>query len=423
MPGEHRGRHDPARSRAPRKGIAVMAPAPTAFPWWPLLATTGMQTLATMAAYSVPALAPVIARDLGVDGALSGAFVSVVYGVGIVSSLVAANFIHRYGAVRACQLVLVCALAMLVTASLGGLVAVAFGAVLLGVAYGSTAPSSTHLLVPRTPPRIINFVMSLRQIGVPLGGVLAGLTLPPLALVIGWEKAMLVIAVPVALLIALLEVPRRRWDAEDRHRTAAPGASVGATLRRLGRLLREDRPIRVLTIASFVYSGVQLCFVAFLTVHLTVHADFGVVAAGQALALYQVSGVVSRPIWGWFADRFVPAHAILTFQGFAMAAAVVAAGQFSAAWPMAWVLTVCAIAGATASGYTGLAYAEYARRAGERRTEATGLGAAAMFAGVLVIPSLASVVVLATGGYALAYGAVGLAAALAAITMALPRAR
>lgn len=39
-------------------------------PLWPLMATTAMQTVAMMAVYTVPALAPVIARDLGVDGAL-----------------------------------------------------------------------------------------------------------------------------------------------------------------------------------------------------------------------------------------------------------------------------------------------------------------------------------------------------------------
>ena len=76
----------------------------TTFPFWPLVATTTMQTLATTAAYSIPALAPVVARDIGVDGALIGYFISVVYGVGIVSSLLAAGAIARYGAVRSCQI-------------------------------------------------------------------------------------------------------------------------------------------------------------------------------------------------------------------------------------------------------------------------------------------------------------------------------
>ena len=48
---------------------------------------------------------------------------------------------------------------------------------------------------------------------------------------------------------------------------------------------------------------------------------------------------------------------------------------------------VAAIAGASAGGYTGIAYAEWARLGGARRTEATGLGTALMFFGVTVIPS------------------------------------
>ena len=161
------------------------APVPTAFPLWPLLATMAMQTLATMAAYSIPALAPVVARDIGVDGALIGYFVSVVYGVGIVSSLLAASVIARYGAVRASQIVLVCALALVVICAQGTALAVALGAFALGIAYGLTAPVSTHLLIPRTPPSIVNMVLSTRQIGVPLAGVLAATLMPPLALALG----------------------------------------------------------------------------------------------------------------------------------------------------------------------------------------------------------------------------------------------
>ena len=52
-------------------------------PIWPLAATLAVQTLATMALFSVPAAAPEIAHDLGVPGTLSGVFVSIVYTVGI----------------------------------------------------------------------------------------------------------------------------------------------------------------------------------------------------------------------------------------------------------------------------------------------------------------------------------------------------
>ena len=384
------------------------------FPLWPLLATMAMQTAATMAAYSVPALAPVIARDLGVDGALAGYFISLVYGVGIASSLLAARLIHRHGAVRVGQMILVGALLMLLISAYGGLAALALGAIALGFGYGAAAPVSTHLLVPRTAPPILNLVLSIRQIGVPLGGVLGALLLPPIALAIGWQRAFLLQIVPLVLLMLLLQLARRDWD-RDAGATVAVGSGG---LRGLAGLLRGSAELRRLTFASFVYSGTQLCFVAFTVVQLTSRAEFGLVAAGQALAVYQISGVVSRPIWGWIADTWMPARRLLVFQGLVMAAAAIAAGQFAPGWPVLLVLLVCAVAGSTASGFTGIAYGEFVRLGGTQRTEATGLGSAAMFTGVLVMPSFATLLVTSFGSYALAYGAVAVLATAAGLLLA-----
>ena len=382
-------------------------------PLWPLVATMAMQTLATMAAYSVPALAPAIARDLGVDGAFTGYFVSVVYGVGIASSLLAADFIRRYGAVRITQLILMGTLAMLLISASGSLIALALGAVALGSAYGAAAPVSTHLLVPRTSPAIVNLVLSIRQIGVPLGGVLGALLLPPLALRLGWQTTFLLQALPVLVLLVLLEIPRRAWDRPE----GGPAPARRGAWRDLPGLLRGNPELLRLTLASFVYSGVQLCFIAFTTVQLTSRADIGLIAAGQALAAYQLAGVVSRPIWGWIADARVPARSLLAAQGVVMGLAAGVAGQFGPGWPFWLIVLTCAVAGATASGYTGIAYAEYARLGGERRTETTGLGSAAMFSGVLVLPSLAAIMVTGSGSYAVAYAAAGLLAAGAGLAL------
>lgn len=408
-------------SDGPARGETKEPPEAVAqtFPLWPLLATLGVQTLATMAAYTVPALAPEIAKDLGVDGSLTGYFVAMVYGVGIVSSLLAPAFIHARGAVRASQGVLLATVGMLVVASGGTLGMLALSAAVLGLAYGATAPSSVHLLVPLTPPRIFNFVMSLRQIGVPLGGVLGALSMPPLALAIGWRNALLVQVVPVVLLMFLIELPRRRWDGARPVHPA--GTRRPSRLAPLLLLFREDARIRRLVLASFVYSGMQLCFVAFTTSHLTSKADFTLIAAGQALATYQISGAISRPIWGWLADRVFTAAGLLALHGIVMALAAFTAGQFSAAWSPWLILLVCVIAGATASGYTGLAYAEFARLAGSKRTEATGLGSASMFAGVMILPSLGSLLVTVLGNYAVGYAVVGTMAGLCGILLAVRR--
>ena len=370
---------------------------------WPLLATLAMQTLATMAAYSLPAAAPAVARDLGVEGSLIGFFVSLVYGVSILSAVLSPGFIHRYGGVRVGQLVLVAVLAMLATAATGSLAAIVLGAVLLGFGYGATAPVSTHVLVPLTPASKLNLVLSIRQIGVPLGGVLGSLMVPPLVLLIGWQPALLLQLLPVLALIGLLELVRRRWDARgDPARRLFQGGWMQAL-----RVLVEDRGIRRLSVAAFIFSGIQLSFIAFMTVHLTQATRFDLVTAGQVLAVYQVFGVISRPIWGWVADNLLPALKLLVIHGLVMGLAVVAAGQFGPDWPLWAILLVAAVGGATASGYTGLAYGELARQGGERRTEATAAGSAVMFAGVMVLPSSLGVAVSLLGGFEIAYAVLG----------------
>lgn len=398
-------------------------PSPrTDFPVWPLAATLAMQTLSTGAAYSFPAIAPAVAKDLGVDGALVGFFISTVYGVGVVSALFSPGFVHRYGAVRVTQAVLIATVAMLLSAAFGSLLSVAIGAVLMGFAYGAAAPSSTHLLAPRTPPGALNLVLSLRQIGVPLGGVLAGLLVPPLTLAFGWRTALLIQILPVALLIVLLELPRRDWDRGIDPKRPILNATLLAPLRLLRRGPHVGA-IRRLTLVSFVYSGLQLCFIAFMTVHLTTKAGWTLIEAGRALAVYQIGGAVSRPIWGWIADKWLAARWLLVLQGVIACAAAICAGRFGPEWPHLVILTVCAVGGATASGFTGIAYGEWARLGSDRRTEATGLGAAAMFSGVLVLPSVMSLIVTAQQSFETAYMVMGLAALFSAACVGLQRSR
>ena len=158
-----------------------------------------------------------------------------------------------------------------------------------------------------------------------------------------------------------------------------------------------------------------------MVVHLTAGSVADLVRAGQALAVFQVSGVVSRPIWGVIADRWTGARALLVLHGVVMAGAAVAAGQFSAGWSFPAVLLVCAVAGTTASGFTGIAYGEFARLGGERRIETTALGSAAMFLGVMVLPSLFGIAIAAGGGYPIAYGGAAVLAVAGALALLAPR--
>ncbi len=388
-------------------------------PLAPLAATLAVQTLATMALYSLPTVAPEVARDLHVSGTLVGSFVATAYGVGIISALISPGMIRRYGGVRTTQAVLLAAAGMLALAALGsGVTGLALAVIVLGLGYGAAAPASTHLLVPQTPQPVFNLVMSLRQIGVPLGGVLAALILPSLALAIGWRGALLTELGPVVLLIAAMEIPRRRWD-HDRE----PGRRVlGPTLLQPFALLREQR-FRRLSVAAFVYAGLALCLVAFMTVQLTTVVGMTLVQAGQVLAVYQIAGSLSRPLWGWIADRILTPAQTLAVLGVGMAAASVLTGFYSAGWPAWAVMANALLAGCTSGGYTGVGYAEYAALGGSRRTEATGLGTAIFFAGGMAAPPVFGAAVTAFGGFRGSYSVGAFCALASAALLVLPTTR
>ncbi len=382
-------------------------------PIWPLTATLAVQTLATMSLYSLPSVAPAVAHDLGVNGALVGGFVATAYGVGIASALLSPALIRRHGGVRATQVVLLAALGMLVIAATAqGVAALGIAAVVLGLAYGAAAPASTHLLAPKTPASVFNMIMSLRQIGVPLGGVLAALTLPPLVFHLGWRGALLAETLPVVALIVAMELPRKTWD-QDLDRKRYPLAQT--VVRPF--VLLKDRRIRRLSASAFIFSGLQLCFVSFMTVQLTTVVHIDLISAGRILAIYQIAGSVTRPIWGWVCDRFLTPSKTLALLGLGMAAAAALTGQFGPGWPAWTIVLVTLMAGCTAGGYTGIAYAEYASLGGARRTEATGLGTALMFAGGMLMPTAFATAITATGNYGLTYGAAAVLALVGGIML------
>jgi hypothetical protein len=94
-----------------------------------------------------------------------------------------------------------------------------------GLGYGPITPASSQMLARTTDPRHYALVFSIKQTGVPLGGVVAGLLVPPLALGAAPMPALLATAA-LCLAGAAAAVPLRA--ALDRTReAAAPWPTLG----------------------------------------------------------------------------------------------------------------------------------------------------------------------------------------------------
>ena len=162
----------------------MSTPAATTPPsaWWSLTVTTAIQAMVSMALLTLPAMAPAVARALAVPSTLVGAYVALCYFAAMLSSLVGGTLVRRLGAIRVSQLGLgLCAVGLALCA-LPWLPAVALGALCIGAGYGPITPASSHLLALTTPAHRMSLVFSIKQTGVPAGGMLAGALVPGLSL-------------------------------------------------------------------------------------------------------------------------------------------------------------------------------------------------------------------------------------------------
>lgn len=372
--------------------------------WYPLLLTMMTQAMATMAAYSLSTAAPAIAIDFAVESEDIAQLVSVVYLVGILSALIVPPFVKRFGGITVSMgIVLVTSLMLLTIANSYRFEGLILGAAILGLLYGATAPSSSYVLTRITHPSQRNFVFSIRQIGVPLGGIMGGFLIPPLLLFGDWRLVFWVEMVVVLSLFLGLAMIRRHYDKDLVKGEALIG--LGPLFRMLTILLTQ-RSIQPLLFACFVFSGIQLCFAAFTVTHIVrvFGPEMFVFASAVALVCFQVGGIVARFVLGILADKFFTAHQILIVLGLLMALAGVVAAHIQADWPLFFVAANATLAGISASGYTGLAFAEMARLGGANQTaEITGLGAAIMFLGVAIVTPIFRWGVELTQGYYASY--------------------
>jgi predicted MFS family arabinose efflux permease len=383
--------------------------------WRPLAVTLAIQALVSMALITIPVMAPVLARDLGISSAYVGIYVAVVYAAAMLASLAAGAAVARFGAIRVSQVALLLCAAGIALSALGSVPAMALGGVLVGLGYGPVTPASSHLLARTTPPHRMSLVFSIKQTGVPLGGVLAGALVPPL-LVLGWRGALLAVAAANLACLLLAQPLRSTLDADrERARPMVPGSLAQPI-----RMVLAHPPLRLLAGCSFLFSIAQLSLTTYLVVYLHEVLAYGLVAAGLALSVSQAAGVVGRVLWGYVSDRWLGARRMLTALAALVAVCALLTAALQASLPGPLVLAVLALFGACAIGWNGVYLAEVAREApAGQASVATGGTLAITFLGVVLGPPAFGALSAATGSYRI--GFVAVAAALVLCLAALLR--
>ena len=373
--------------------------------WLALAVTLTIQAMVSMALLALPVMAPVVAVALGVSTAYTGLYVAVVYAGAMVASLAAGAAVARFGAIRVSQAGLLLCAAGLGLCVVPSLPTIALGALLIGLGYGPITPASSHLLALTTPAHRLSLVFSIKQTGVPLGGVLAGAGVPGLLLLVDWQGALLV-ASAASLLCALAAQPLRQELDADRD----PNASLAlGSLGQPVRLVLSHPALTMLAGCSFVFSCAQLSLTTFLVVYLHETLAYGLVAAGLALSLSQFGGVAGRILWGWVADRWLGARRMLALLAAVMALSGVATALLQPGMSAVLVLGVLFVFGASAVGWNGVYLAEVARQAPPGMASiATGGTLAFTFFGVVLGPPVFGAISAMFGSYRAGYAALAI---------------
>lgn len=262
---------------------------------------------------------------------------------------------------RAGILVAICGLALVLTGHWGGILA---GAMLIGYGYATTTPAGSQILADFTPRALWGTLFSVRQAGVPVGGIAAGLLGAFLASGHDWRLAIEVLMAMLALVgLGLLLVPRRFNAARPLQRFRFFQLF---NLRLVAGPFRAVR--RIPNLATVVAAGVGLSFVhsavtSFFVIYLKTGLGFSLSAAAGLFALLQGTAIVGRVGFGMLADRLGSPLRVLQLLAPLSSASALILSQFSAGWPEWLQILAVLMIGMTVGTWNGLYLAEIARLA------------------------------------------------------------
>jgi MFS family permease len=362
--------------------------------WYVVLVVTAAQMVVAMANIVLPTIAPKVAEALAVDPVLVGYHVGLTFGAATVASIYAGIAVPRWGAALTTQASMVFCVIGMGLCALPHVGFVALGSIAIGAGMGYASPAAAHLLVKHTAPERRNLMFSIKQTGVPFGGVLVSLMAPLLAVTFGWRWALAVIAAIAMATLLLTQRARAYWDND---RTPA-GSSVRKEPFGGVPLVWRNEALRWIALSAVLFSAVQRMLLSFTVIYLVAEGGYGLVEAGIMLSVAQVGGSITRIPWGWLADRLKSGLAVLTIICVIMIASSVALVTLDPGWPKPLVYLLFLVLGASCLGWNGIVHAECSRLSPPGKVSlVAGATSFFIFGGVMVGPPL----------FALAYGANG----------------
>lgn len=392
----------------------------------PVVAIFALQTLASFLSRLIPIVAPAMSAEFGWDGSSIG-YLTAGNALGaLIILVVGSGVLKRVGGTRLLQLSLflgaVC-LGLFLSPSIALALAACF---IIGISTGVASPAGSEVLQRFSPPGMRNLIFSIKQAGVPLGGMVAGLAVPLIVALAGWRLALvacaLMVIVPTALTWRLSATIDTRTPAQRK-----PGGWLPTrqSLRGLGEpliILTQNRNLLRMAIVGSLFAVAQSAWFTFSVIFLVDRLGYSLTLAGAIFAAMQIGGILGRIVLGWLSDQWQSATGTLSMAAVFSAATTALLGFTTPDWPL-WALILLAfVAGCTAASWNGVQIAEVARHSPPDRIAETSAGSAVLVSVTnIVAPAAFALFVAATGHYHLAFLGSGVCSLL--VLVFLPRER
>ena len=343
--------------------------------------------LAVLPLSSIGALSPFITEDLGISKSGLGLLITAGFAVASLGSLAGGHLADATGGRPTLVGLLLLVAASLALASLApGYAWLAVAVTLAGSPQALSNPATNKVITASVAAPRRATVVGVKQSGVQLGTLAAGLFLPSLATVLDWRGALRVAAVlPLLAALAALRLP--------------PAERPAPALRSGWRWQAPSGLVRWLAAYSLLVGGGTSGTTTYLALYAHERFGFSEVAAGALLGALGASAIAARILWAQRSARTGGTPRILSL--LALGAAGSALLLWGAERASGWLLWPGAV-GVGTSALAANAVTQLAVITGSRPDQAgqaSALVAAGFFAGFVITPAAFGTLADATGSY------------------------
>jgi len=357
------------------------------YAWIILMILFFSQVILSLGAYAWGPLGPYIKKALSINNVQFGLLTSIFYLVSVICSIPSGMSVDRWGVkINLLICMMLMGVAMVLASFSNNYLILLILLVFAGASYGMINPVASKSLTLWFDTRTRATAFGIRQMGVTVGGAVAGILLIYLAQLKNWNLAVLLIGLLAVVFAVIGLLFYREAPAESRDN---PGGAQRSKEKMTIVDLMKNRNLLVSCLIMALLCLGQSSIGAFLVLYLKEHVGITAILAGSFLTLTMICGGGARVFWGLISDRVFKGKRLPVMKIICIMATVSALAFIFGApgRPSLYFIPAVVLFGFSYLGFQGVAVVLLVEVCGpELAGRATGLGVTIAWMGMVLGP-------------------------------------